>query len=58
MFIDDHSRYGHIYFMKYKSKVLERFKEFRFEVEKKSDKSIKVLGNGVSLQKPTLGALC
>ena len=33
-FIDDHSRYGHVYLMKHKSKVLERFKEFRFEVKK------------------------
>ena len=34
MFIDDHSRYGHVYLMKHKSEALERFKEFISEVEK------------------------
>ena len=43
MFIDDHSRYGHVYLMKHKSEALERFKEFRSEVEKQSGKSIKIL---------------
>ena len=43
MFIDDHSRYGHVYLMKHKSKALETFKEFRYEVEKQSAKSIKIL---------------
>ena len=43
MFIDDHSRYGHVYLMKHKSEALERFKEFRSEVKKQSDKSIKIL---------------
>ena len=34
MLIDDHSRYGRIYLMKHKYEALERFKEFRFDVEK------------------------
>jgi hypothetical protein len=32
-FIDDFSRYGYVYLMKYKSKSLEKFKEFQNEVE-------------------------
>ena len=43
MFIDDHSRYGHVYLMKHKSEALERFKEFRSDVEKQSGKGIKIL---------------
>ena len=33
-FINDYSQYGYLYLMKYKSEVFERFKEFRYEVEK------------------------
>ena len=33
-FIDDYSRYGYVYLMKYKSEAFEKFKEFRQEVEK------------------------
>ena len=33
-FIDDNSQYGHVYLMKHKSEALEKFKEFRYEVEK------------------------
>ncbi|KAL0294630.1 UNVERIFIED_CONTAM: Transposon Ty2-OR2 Gag-Pol polyprotein [Sesamum radiatum] len=32
-FTDDHSRYGYVYLMRYKSEAFERFKEFRLEVE-------------------------
>ena len=32
-FIDDYSRYGYVYLMKYKSETFEKFKEFRAEVE-------------------------
>ena len=42
-FIDDYSRYGYCYLMKYKSKTSEKFKEFRAEVEKQHGKSIKTL---------------
>ena len=34
-FIDDYSRYGYLYLMRYKSEAFERFKEFRNEVEKR-----------------------
>ena len=34
IFIDDLSRYGYVYLMKYKSEVFEKFKKFRHEVEK------------------------
>ncbi|KAL0293088.1 UNVERIFIED_CONTAM: hypothetical protein Scaly_2578300 [Sesamum calycinum] len=32
-FIDDHSRYGYVYLMRFKSEAFVRFKEFRLEVE-------------------------
>ena len=43
MFTDDHSRYGHVYLLKYKSEVFEKFKEYKSEVENELGKSIKVL---------------
>ena len=43
MFNDDHSRCGHVYLIRHKFETLERFKEFRSEVEKQSDKNIKIL---------------
>ena len=42
-FIDDYSRYGYLYLMRYKSEAFERFKEFRNRVEKQLGKSIKSL---------------
>ena len=42
-FIDDHSRYGHMFLMKHKFEAFEKFKEFRSEVKKQSGKSIKIL---------------
>ena len=42
-FIDDYSRFGYIYLMKYKSEAFEKFKEYRNEVEKQLGKSIKIL---------------
>ena len=42
-FIDDYSRYGHLYLMKHKSESFEKFKEFCNEVEKQTGKCIKVL---------------
>ena len=32
-FIDDHSRYGYVYLIKYKSETFEKFKELKNEVE-------------------------
>ncbi|KAM2020379.1 hypothetical protein ACFX1T_023068 [Malus domestica] len=42
-FTDDHSQFGYVYLMKYKSESFERFKEFKNEVEKKTGKQIKIL---------------
>ncbi|KAK8682776.1 hypothetical protein V6N13_055150 [Hibiscus sabdariffa] len=42
-FTDDFSRYGYIYLMRHKSKALERFKEFKNEVQNQHGKSIKEL---------------
>ena len=42
-FIDDFSRYGYLYLMKYKSETFEKFKEFKNEVEKQLWKGIKTL---------------
>ncbi|WBP92221.1 reverse transcriptase domain-containing protein [Kitasatospora cathayae] len=42
-FIDDYSRYGYVYLLQFKSETLEKFKEFRAEVEKQLGKSIKTL---------------
>ncbi|KAL0462479.1 UNVERIFIED_CONTAM: hypothetical protein Slati_0135500 [Sesamum latifolium] len=43
IFTDDHSRYGYVYLMRYKSEAFVRFKEFRFEVENPTDRKIKTL---------------
>ena len=42
-FTDDLSWYGFVYLMRHKSEAFEKFKEFRHEVEKQTEKSIKVL---------------
>ena len=42
-FIDDYSRSGYVYLMKYKSGTFEKFKEFRAEVEKQLGNNIKTL---------------
>jgi len=42
-FTNDYPRYGYVYLMKHKSELFERFKEFRNEVEKQTEKSIKIL---------------
>ena len=42
-FTDDHSRYGHVYLLKYKSEVFEKFKEYKSEVENQLGQSIKVI---------------
>jgi transposase InsO family protein len=43
IFTDNLSRYDYVYLMKRKSKSFERFKEFRNEVEKQTQKNIKIL---------------
>lgn len=42
-FIDDYSRYCHVYLIKEKSQSLEKFKIFRTEAEKQLGKQIKVV---------------
>ena len=42
-FIDDFSRYGYVYLMKYKSEAFEKFREYKNEVENQTRKSIKTL---------------
>jgi len=42
-FIDDYSRYAKVYPMKAKSEVLEKFMEYKAEVENFHDKKIKIL---------------
>ncbi|KAL0294012.1 UNVERIFIED_CONTAM: Transposon Ty1-BL Gag-Pol polyprotein [Sesamum radiatum] len=39
-FTDDHSRYGYVYLMRYKSEAFGRFKEFRLEVENQTENGI------------------
>ena len=42
-FIDDFSRYGYLYLMRYKSETFERFKNFKNELENQLDKCIKAI---------------
>ncbi|KAL0329215.1 UNVERIFIED_CONTAM: hypothetical protein Sradi_4908200 [Sesamum radiatum] len=42
-FIDDHSRHGYVYLMRYKSEAFVRFKEFKLEAENQTDRKIKTL---------------
>ncbi|KAL0359903.1 UNVERIFIED_CONTAM: hypothetical protein Sangu_0839700 [Sesamum angustifolium] len=42
-FTDDHSRYGYVYLMRYKSEAFRRFKEYRLEVENRTGHKIKAL---------------
>ncbi|KAL0386254.1 UNVERIFIED_CONTAM: hypothetical protein Sradi_3019700 [Sesamum radiatum] len=42
-FTDDHSWYGYVYLMRYKSEAFGRFKEYRLEVENQTNSKIKAL---------------
>ncbi|KAL0454899.1 UNVERIFIED_CONTAM: hypothetical protein Slati_0829100 [Sesamum latifolium] len=42
-FTDDHSRYGYVYLMRYKSEAFGRLKEYRLEVENQTNRKIKAL---------------
>ena len=42
-FIDDYSRFGYVYLMKWKSETFENFKEFRAEVENQLGKHMKAI---------------
>ena len=41
-FTNDLSRYGYVYLMKHKSEAFEKFKEFRYKVEKQTGKPVKI----------------
>ncbi|KAL0411176.1 UNVERIFIED_CONTAM: hypothetical protein Slati_3707300 [Sesamum latifolium] len=43
IFTDDHSRYGYVYLMRYKSEAFRRFKEYRLQVENQTNCEIKAL---------------
>ncbi|KAL0411478.1 UNVERIFIED_CONTAM: hypothetical protein Slati_3737500 [Sesamum latifolium] len=42
-FTDDHSRYGYVYLMRYKSEAFGRFKEYKLEIENQIGNKIKTL---------------
>ncbi|KAL0411261.1 UNVERIFIED_CONTAM: Retrovirus-related Pol polyprotein from transposon RE2 [Sesamum latifolium] len=42
-FTDDHSRYGYVYLIRYKSEAFGRFKEYRLEAENQTNHKIKAL---------------
>ncbi|KAL0290088.1 UNVERIFIED_CONTAM: hypothetical protein Sradi_7057500 [Sesamum radiatum] len=42
-FIDDHSQYGYVYLMRYKSEAFGRFKEYRLEIENQTNRKIKAI---------------
>ncbi len=42
-FIDNFSRFGYVYLMRYKFETFEKFKEFKNEVENQLEKKIKTL---------------
>ena len=42
-FIDDYSRYNHVYLIHHKSDSFENFKEYKVEVENELGKTIKIL---------------
>ncbi|KAL0303304.1 UNVERIFIED_CONTAM: hypothetical protein Sradi_6198500 [Sesamum radiatum] len=42
-FTDDHSQYGYVYLMRYKSEAFGRFKEYRLEVENQTNRKMKAL---------------
>ena len=41
--MDDFSRYGYVYLMRYKSETFEKFEEFKNEVQNQLGKSIKAI---------------
>ncbi|KAL0453561.1 UNVERIFIED_CONTAM: hypothetical protein Slati_1334200 [Sesamum latifolium] len=42
-YTDDHSRYGYVYLMRYKSEAFRKFKKYRLEVENQTNRKIKAL---------------
>ncbi|KAL4353618.1 hypothetical protein GQ457_06G011980 [Hibiscus cannabinus] len=54
-FTDDFSRYGYIYLMRHKSEALEKFKEFKNEVQNQHGKSMKALRSDRGIQWEIVG---
>jgi hypothetical protein len=57
-FTDDYLRYGYIYLLKYKSEVVEKFKEFKLKVKNQLRKSIKSLNNDRGGEYETFDQFC
>ena len=57
-FTNDYSRYGYIYLLIYKSEAVEKFKEFKLEVENQLGRSIKSLNNDKSGEYKVFDQFC
>ena len=57
-FTDDYSRYGYIYLLKHKSEAIEKFKEFKLEVETQLGRPIKSLNSDRGGEFETLDNFC
>jgi hypothetical protein len=57
-FTDDYSRYGHIYLIRHKSEAIEKFKEYKLEVENKLGRSIKNLNNDRGGEYEAMDSFC
>uniref|UniRef100_A0A2N9GSY4 CCHC-type domain-containing protein n=1 Tax=Fagus sylvatica TaxID=28930 RepID=A0A2N9GSY4_FAGSY len=55
---DDYSKYGYIYLLKYKSEAVEKFKEFKLEVENQLGRSIKSLKNDMGGEYEAFDQFC
>ena len=57
-FTNDYSRYRYIYLLIYKSEAVEKFKEFKLEVENQLGRSIKSLNNDKSGEYKVFDQFC
>jgi IS30 family transposase len=57
-FTDDYSRYGYIYLLKFKSKAVVKFKEFKLQVKNQLGRSIKSLNNDRGEEYETFDQFC
>jgi hypothetical protein len=58
IFIDDYLRYGHIYLIKHEFEAIEKFKEYKLEVENQLGMSMKSLNNDRGGGYETMDYLC
>ena len=56
--IDDYSRYRFIYLIKHKYEALQNFKNYKTEVEKQLEQSIKIINNDRCGEYETFDELC